>query len=55
VRITAAKACRLAVISAQRSALLDARDNATFDADVLANELANLYALHIATGMRGTL
>lgn len=46
---------RLAVISAQRSALLDARDNGTFDADVLANALANLDATEIAIELRGTL
>ncbi|MEJ1230641.1 MAG: sodium:proton antiporter [Galbitalea sp.] len=44
---------RLAVIAAQRSALLDARDNGTFDADVLANALANLDATQIAIEMRG--
>lgn len=43
---------RLDVLSAQRSALLDARDNGTFDADVLANELANLDASQIAMEMR---
>ena len=46
---------RLAVIAAQRSALLDARDNGTFDADVLADALANLDADQIAIEMRGTL
>jgi hypothetical protein len=50
-----ARAHRLAVIAAQRSALLDARDNGTFDADVLANALANLDAAQIAIEMRGTL
>ncbi|MGI9824700.1 cation:proton antiporter [Agromyces sp. Marseille-Q5079] len=43
---------RLDVISEQRSALLDARDNGTFDADVLADELANLDAAQIALEMR---
>ncbi|SFR68178.1 sodium/proton antiporter, CPA1 family [Agromyces sp. CF514] len=43
---------RLDVIAAQRSALLDARDNGTFDADVLADELANLDAAQIALEMR---
>lgn len=43
----------LAVLAAQRSALLDARDNGTFDADVLANALANLDASQIAIEMRG--
>jgi CPA1 family monovalent cation:H+ antiporter len=52
---TAAKRHRLAVIAAQRSALLDARDNGTFDADVLANALANLDAAQIAIEMRGKL
>ena len=50
-----AKAHRLAVIAAQRSALLDARDNGTFDSDVLAGALANLDASQIAIEMRGTL
>ena len=48
------KAHRLAVIKAQRSALLDARDNGTFDADVLEGILANLDASQIDTEMRGT-
>ncbi|GAB3616338.1 sodium:proton antiporter [Okibacterium endophyticum] len=47
------KKYRLAVLSAQRSALLDARDNGTFDADVLANELTNLDAAQIAIELRG--
>ena len=47
------KGHRLAVLAAQREALLDARDNGTFDADVLANELANLDAAQIAIEMRG--
>lgn len=50
----AAKRHRLVVIAAQRSALLDARDNGTFDADVLANALANLDASQIAIELRGT-
>ena len=50
-----AKRHRLTVIAAQRSALLDARDNGTFDADVLASALANLDASQIAIEMRGTL
>jgi len=49
-----AKAHRLAVIAAQRSALLDARDNGTFDADVLESVLANLDASQIDIEMRGT-
>jgi len=44
---------RLDVIAAQRSVLLDARDNGTFDADVLANALANLDAAQITLEMRG--
>ncbi|MGC5015190.1 cation:proton antiporter [Streptosporangium sp. DT93] len=51
----AARRHRLAVIAAQRSALLDARDNGTFDADVLASALANLDASQIAIEMRGRL
>ena len=47
------KRYRLAVIVAQRSALLDARDNGTFDADVLEHALANLDATQIAIDMRG--
>ncbi len=43
----------LAVLAAQRSALLDARDNGTFDADVLESALANLDASQIAIEMRG--
>jgi CPA1 family monovalent cation:H+ antiporter len=48
-----AKKHRLAVIEAQRSVLLDARDNGIFDADVLANALENLDASQIAIEMRG--
>jgi len=48
-----AKQHRLDVLSAQRAALLDARDNGTFDADLLASELANLDASQIAMEMRG--
>jgi monovalent cation/hydrogen antiporter len=50
-----AKDHRLAVIAAQRAALLDARDNGTFDADVLEKALANLDAGQIALELRGTL
>jgi len=50
----AAKEHRLAVIAAQRSALLDARDNGTFDADVLEDALAGLDAAQIAIEVRGT-
>lgn len=49
----AAKNHRIAVIGAQRAALLDARDHGTFDADVLATALANLDATQIAIEMRG--
>lgn len=49
-----AKRHRLAVIEAQRSVLLDARDNGIFDSDVLANALANLDASQIAIELRGT-
>ena len=45
---------RLVVLNAQRSALLDARDNGTFDANVLEDALANLDASQIALEMRGT-
>lgn len=48
-----AKAHRLAVLEAQRSALLDARDHGTFDAGVLAHVLANLDASQIDLEMRG--
>ncbi|BCY10107.1 sodium:proton antiporter [Actinoplanes sp. L3-i22] len=44
---------RLAVLAAQRSALLDARDNGTFDAEVLEKALADLDASQIAIEMRG--
>jgi hypothetical protein len=43
----------LAMLAAQRSALLDARDNGLFDADVLADALANLDASEIAIVLRG--
>lgn len=49
----AAKKQRLAVLAAQRTALLDARDNGTFDADILSEALADLDATHIATQMHG--
>ena len=44
---------RLEVLTAQRSALLDARDDGTVDADVLADELAALDADEIAITLRG--
>ncbi|WP_291045075.1 sodium:proton antiporter [Herbiconiux sp.] len=50
-----AKRYRLQVLTAQRSALLDARDHGTFDADILAEELANLDASQIALEMRSRL
>ena len=50
----AAKEHRLAVLDAQRAALLDARDNGTFDADVLTHALASLDASQIAIELRGT-
>ena len=50
---TTSKQHRLAVLAAQRSALLDARDNGTFDADVLANALDSIDASQIAIDMRG--
>ena len=48
-----AKRYRLTVLHAQRSALLDARDNGTFDADILADVLATLDASQIDIEMRG--
>ena len=50
---TVAKEHQLAVIAAQRSALLDARDYGTFDAEVLTSALATLDAAQIAIEMRG--
>jgi len=43
---------RLAVIAAQRTALLDARDNGIYDAEVLNSALMNLDASEIALQMR---
>lgn len=54
-RFEASKKHRLAVITAQRSALLDARDNGSFDADLLEGALANLDADQIAIEMRSKL
>jgi CPA1 family monovalent cation:H+ antiporter len=51
----AARDYRLAVLAAQRSALLDARDDGTFDADVLEDALANLDADQIAIELRSKL
>ena len=44
---------RLTVLAAQRSALLDARDNGVFDADVLEDALIDLDAAQIAIELRG--
>ncbi|KJC63048.1 cation:proton antiporter [Agreia bicolorata] len=48
-----AKEHELAVIGAQRAALLEARDHGTFDADVLAYALQILDASQIALELRG--
>ncbi|MEU4803999.1 cation:proton antiporter [Actinosynnema sp. NPDC023587] len=45
---------RLAVLAAQREALLDARDDGTFDADALSTALRNIDATQITLEMRGT-
>lgn len=47
------KAARLARIRAQRDALLDARDDGTFSADVLAGALSNLDADEISIDLKG--
>ena len=47
------KRYRLEVIAAQRSALLDERDNGTFDANVLEHALATLDASQIDIDLRG--
>jgi CPA1 family monovalent cation:H+ antiporter len=47
------KARRLAVLEAQRAAILDARDDGTFDAEVLESMLRNLDAEQIALELRG--
>ncbi|MEK6344487.1 MAG: cation:proton antiporter [Curtobacterium sp.] len=47
------KARRLAVLEAQRRAILDARDDGTFDAEVLEAMLQNLDAEQIALELRG--
>jgi len=47
------KETRLAVLDAQRNALLDARDDGTFDADVLGSALTVLDADQIAITLRG--
>ena len=46
---------RLAVLAAQRDALLDARDDGAFDADVLEAALANIDADEIAIDLRQSL
>jgi monovalent cation/hydrogen antiporter len=51
----ASKKYRLAVLHAQRAALLDARDNGTFDADILTDALDNLDAAEITIGLRARL
>lgn len=48
----AAKTHKLAVLNAQREALLDARDNGIFDADVLQDALLDLDAAQIAIELR---
>ncbi|MFZ7089292.1 cation:proton antiporter [Curtobacterium sp. RRHDQ10] len=53
LQLEAGKAHMLAVIGAQRAVLLDARDEGTFDAEVLESALANLDASQIALEMRG--
>ncbi|MGN6407999.1 MAG: cation:proton antiporter [Curtobacterium sp.] len=47
------KARRLAVLEAQRGAVLDARDDGSFDAEVLESMLQNLDAEQIALELRG--
>ncbi len=47
------KARRLAVLEAQRAAILDARDDGSFDAEVLESMLQNLDAEQIALELRG--
>jgi CPA1 family monovalent cation:H+ antiporter len=47
------KAARLKRIRAQRDALLDARDDGTFSADVLAGALSNLDADEISIDLKG--
>ncbi|AYG04804.1 cation:proton antiporter [Gryllotalpicola protaetiae] len=54
-RFDAARTHRLAVITAQRAALLDARDSGTFDADLLASALTNLDATEISIELRSEL
>jgi CPA1 family monovalent cation:H+ antiporter len=47
------KAARLARLRAQRAALLDARDDGTFSADVLAGALSTLDADEISIDLKG--
>lgn len=49
------RAHRIAVLHAQRNAILDERDNGTFDSDVLTAALANLDAAEIDLELRGRL
>lgn len=53
-QFTAAKERRLAVLNAQRTAILNARDSGTFDAQLLADTLADLDASQIAIEMRAS-
>ncbi|WP_245561470.1 cation:proton antiporter [Actinomycetospora chiangmaiensis] len=52
-RVRASVEHRLVVLAAQRTALLDARDDGAFDADVLEDALADLDASEIAIELRG--
>jgi len=54
-QFVAAKEHRLALIAAQRAALLGARDHGTFDAELLERALANLDAAQISLEMRSSL
>ncbi len=49
----ARKRLTIEIIDAQRTALLDARDDGTFDADVLNNALDNLDADEISIELKG--
>ncbi|MEU4745260.1 sodium:proton antiporter, partial [Actinosynnema sp. NPDC023658] len=44
---------RLSVLTAQRDALLDARDDGAFDAEVLSHALRNVDATQLALELRG--
>ncbi len=54
-RFTTSRKHQIAVLHAQRAALLDARDNGVFDADVLEDALVNLDAAEIAIELRSKL